>query len=430
MCPCIRPISIARFVIHRVCEVLHLRPPARILMRLVVLFCVLAACWASAQLDGSSSMTLTPAPISSPCSNNVSTPAPTSSISCKNLSFVESLKCAKSGGTCVPIKAGCDLLGGSFERRLCGREKSCGCCVAMPSPSPTAMPPTPTSEVVALRAFWGALNGPGWVRKKNWNSTSDPCSRTNGWQGVVCDRRQSNPTVLALHMSYNRLTGQLPREIRLLSNLTLLIVDGNVLQGTLPAELGQLSSLRELVANDNSLTGHVPWQVGNLTNLTGLFLSTNQLSGPVANAIDSVLPLADTLAALGLGGNAFDVTELPPQIGNFTRLKRLLLGYNRPGFVGSIPSQIGSLTKLTGLWLSDNNLTGKSHSPCPKTHRSLVICPALFVLRRSNTTHDRRLDESAIFVPRYKQLRRQLASRNRTAGKPSYSVDQQRWAGG
>ena len=35
---------------------------------------------------------------------------------------------------------------------------------------------TPASEVAALRDFYGALGGDGWLDSHHWNSTRDPCS--------------------------------------------------------------------------------------------------------------------------------------------------------------------------------------------------------------------------------------------------------------
>ena len=40
---------------------------------------------------------------------------------------------------------------------------------------------TPASEVAALRDFYGALGGDGWLDSHHWNSTRDPCSGSELW---------------------------------------------------------------------------------------------------------------------------------------------------------------------------------------------------------------------------------------------------------
>ena len=106
-----------------------------------------------------------------------------------------------------------------------------------------------------------------------------------------------------LNLGWNQLTGEIPSEIGILTNLTHLYLYSNQFTGQIPEEIGNLTNLETLSLGDNQLTGEIPSEIGDLTNLTSLDLSDNQ-------------------------------------------------------FTGLIPSEIGQLTNLTGLYLSDNQLTG------------------------------------------------------------------------
>lgn len=71
---------------------------------------------------------------------------------------------------------------------------------------------------------------------------------------------------------------------------------------------------------------------------------------------------------------------IPPQFGNLTKLKTLLLHGN--DFDGSMPSELGLLTNLQTLMLEDNALTGRAPEEiCDLREIELEIftvdCPAL-----------------------------------------------------
>ena len=130
----------------------------------------------------------------------------------------------------------------------------------------------------------------------------------------------------SLDLTFNDLTGSIPPEIELLTNLTYLNLGYNQLIGPIPSEIGNLTNLTGLSLNDNLLTGSIPSEIGNLTNLTGLSLYDNQLTG-----------------------------SIPSEIWNLTNLTRLSLQDNQ--LTGSIPIEIGNLTNLTYLTLYNNQLT-------------------------------------------------------------------------
>ena len=172
----------------------------------------------------------------------------------------------------------------------------------------------------ALVALYNATGGANWQANSGW-LTDAPL---NQWHGVETDNTRR---VTGLHLSWNRLSGEIPEELGNLTNLTRLYLGFNELSGAIPAELGSLTSLATLRLDRNLLSGDIPAGLGNLTNLTELHLSYNQLSG-----------------------------EMPEELGNLTNLTTLELNDNQ--LSKGIPEELGSLTNLEILRLSSNRLTG------------------------------------------------------------------------
>ena len=84
---------------------------------------------------------------------------------------------------------------------------------------------TPASEVAALRDFYGALGGDGWVDSDGWTSARDPCGGSSEpWYGITCETNasSSNAThVVGITLESNQLDGTLPAS---LANLDLMLV--------------------------------------------------------------------------------------------------------------------------------------------------------------------------------------------------------------
>jgi hypothetical protein len=82
------------------------------------------------------------------------------------------------------------------------------------------------------------------------------------------------------------LTGTLPTELFLLSDLTLLDLSDNALTGTLPSDLANLPKLAQIDISDNKLTGWIPTEYGKMTQMTELSLYGNEgLSGPIPSEL-------------------------------------------------------------------------------------------------------------------------------------------------
>ena len=134
-------------------------------------------------------------------------------------------------------------------------------------------------------------------------------------------------------------------------NITNLTIINSGLTGEIPLEIGLMTDLVVIKLKYNELTGPIPPEIGNLTNLVKLELDFNNLSGP----LPAELWTLDSLTELGLQKNQF-TGSIPAEIGNLTRLTHLYLYGNQ--FTGSIPAEIGNLINLEKLHLNNNQFTG------------------------------------------------------------------------
>jgi len=180
---------------------------------------------------------------------------------------------------------------------------------------------------------------------------------------------------IELNLIENQLTGNIPPEIGILTNLTGLFLNYNYLQGEIPSEIGNLRNLTELHLGHNDLQGEIPPEIGNLVNLTHLSLWDNELTGSIPPEIGNLVNLIylslwdneltgsippeignlNNLIFLSISENEIN-GQIPLELGNLIHLNSLGLFNNE--LTGSIPSEIGNLTNLTYLGLFNNELTG------------------------------------------------------------------------
>ncbi len=200
---------------------------------------------------------------------------------------------------------------------------------------------TAAGDRAVLVALYEATNGPDWDNSDNWLTGAS----LNTWHGV---RASESGHVLELTISGNNLTGEIPRELGGLSNLTTLSLRDNNLTGEIPRELGGLSSLTTLSLRDNNLTGEIPRELGGLSSLTTLDLNNNNLTGAIPRELGNL----SNLTTLSLQFNDFR-GDIPPELGNLSRLISLAIATSG----GEIPLELGNLSNLENLYLND--LTGK-----------------------------------------------------------------------
>ena len=124
----------------------------------------------------------------------------------------------------------------------------------------------------------------------------------------------------------NRLSGQIPSEIGLLSDLiTLHLYNNYNIQGTIPTSIGNLWVLKELLLSQNNLSGTIPVQaLRQLETLNMLFLSHNPRLSGTLDAQKLLLTNWSQLQALDvLNGTAIRM-ELEMNLTNRTEAEQRL----------------------------------------------------------------------------------------------------------
>ncbi|KAG5226261.1 receptor protein [Salix suchowensis] len=127
--------------------------------------------------------------------------------------------------------------------------------------------------------------------------------------------------------------------------------------GAFPKFLHHQFNLQYLYLANIQIKGEFPsWLIENNTYLESLYLENCSLSGPF------LLPRSShvNLSILSISMNDFQ-GQIPAEIGAYLpKLEFLRMSDN--GFDGSIPSSLGSMSSLQLLDLSNNFLTGRTHS--------------------------------------------------------------------
>jgi hypothetical protein len=127
---------------------------------------------------------------------------------------------------------------------------------------------------------------------------------------------------------------------------------GNGLTGSIPYELFLVSELQELAFPNNLVGGPLPELFGsNATNLEILNVESNRLAGTIPDGFLSNSPLS----IANLEDNLL-TGPLPPNLGNTTTLTELNVGIN--GLSGSLPAELGDYVNLSVLTLDNNIFTG------------------------------------------------------------------------
>ncbi|XP_061999249.1 receptor-like protein EIX2 [Rosa rugosa] len=114
------------------------------------------------------------------------------------------------------------------------------------------------------------------------------------WKGTMSKYKSILGLVKSIDLSCNRLTGEIPSEIRFLVGLVSLNLSRNQLIGTIPREIGSLQSLDSLDLSRNHLYGRIPSSLSRISRLSVFDLSDNNLSGmiPIGTQIQSFEPNA------------------------------------------------------------------------------------------------------------------------------------------
>lgn len=144
------------------------------------------------------------------------------------------------------------------------------------------------------------------------------------------------------------LTGSIPEEIGLLSNLISLSLTGTKLTGTIPQSFCDLTSLDWLYIVGSAIGGSIPKCLWNLSNLKQIYLSQSILSGKIPS------PLPDWIVTLDLSRNVL-AGSMPMPGRDMTSM---IIGTN--AFSGTLPSDFFSHSSyLSRADFSNNRLQGE-----------------------------------------------------------------------
>ncbi|GAY53479.1 hypothetical protein CUMW_149470, partial [Citrus unshiu] len=181
---------------------------------------------------------------------------------------------------------------------------------------------------------------------------------------------ENNTNLESLFLVNDSLAGPFRLPIHSHKRLRLLDISNNNFRGHIPVEIGDvLPSLYVFNNSMNALDGSIPSSFGNMKVLQILDLSNNHLTGNVEKQIHEIFEFTtknivyiyqgkvrSLLSGLDLSCNKL-IGDIPPQIGNLTRIQTLNLSHNN--LTGSIPSTFSNLKHIESLDLSYNKLNGK-----------------------------------------------------------------------
>lgn len=98
---------------------------------------------------------------------------------------------------------------------------------------------------------------------------------------------------VALWLDSNGMTGTIPTEIGLLTDLASISLTNSTLSGTIPTEIGALTQLRRLWLYNNDLTGQIPDALNNLPLLEVVELHSNEFVGDMPAGVCTSIGQSD-----------------------------------------------------------------------------------------------------------------------------------------
>jgi len=202
----------------------------------------------------------------------------------------------------------------------------------------------------ALMAFCTATGGENWSNKNtnNWGDKNE----WGNWEGVTINNATGRVT--AIRLSDNNLRGDLPSELKNLTQLEVLDLQNNYIKGEIPKEIASITLLKELYLQENEFIGEIPKELGDLPQIQRILLNDNKLSGELPKELQFT---SSSLRTLHLHNNNFKGT-IPNEWTNLSKLKELYLYNNK--IEGAVPldfASVGKMPDLRKLRLQSNLLT-------------------------------------------------------------------------
>ncbi|GKV47522.1 hypothetical protein SLEP1_g54420 [Rubroshorea leprosula] len=112
-------------------------------------------------------------------------------------------------------------------------------------------------------------------------SSRNPCNFTRVYGGHTQPNFNYNGSMIFLDLSYNMLSGSIPKEIGTMPYLFVLNLGHNNFSGPIPEEIGNLRGLGILDLSYNKLEGIIPQSMTHLALLSEMNLSNNHLTGAI-----------------------------------------------------------------------------------------------------------------------------------------------------
>ncbi|PIA35581.1 hypothetical protein AQUCO_03500148v1 [Aquilegia coerulea] len=208
------------------------------------------------------------------------------------------------------------------------------------------------SQLIPLLSLKSSLNDPlsslnDW-NIKNGLSKDSSIPLWCSWSGIECDQ---NIQITSLDLSNRNLSGFIPPEIKLLSQLSHLNLSGNSFEGPFPIIIFELPLLRSVDISHNNFNSSFPPGITKLKFLNIFNAYSNSFTGILPLGI----PRLRFLEVLNLGGSFFE-GGIPAGYGSLSRLKFLHLSGNLLN--GSIPVELSFLTRLEHLEIGYNQFSG------------------------------------------------------------------------
>jgi len=189
----------------------------------------------------------------------------------------------------------------------------------------------------ALALLWFATSGENWNQSVKFLTDTHECEWRMPYQrqdrsvfemGVQCNPLKE---VTSLVLQEMNLTGRIPQEIRMLSNLERLSLDRNNLTDF--GSLRPLKNLNELTVGYNHFSTPIPDWIGELSNIIVLSLSKSGFS----STLPTQLKKLTELSTLALDGNdisgTLDIIEQMPWLENLYLARNFFSGTIKDNFL-------------------------------------------------------------------------------------------------
>jgi hypothetical protein len=145
----------------------------------------------------------------------------------------------------------------------------------------------------AMVILYYATNGDTWGRNDQWLDGDDECL----WYNRGIPPCTTNGDLVFLELPSNGLMGELPDELRLLTDLIDLNFSGNDIAGPIPTTLGLLNRLEKLELSGTNVNGAIPVELGQATALERINLVGTSVSGAVPQELGGLSQLEELLLA-------------------------------------------------------------------------------------------------------------------------------------